>query len=315
MPLTVYGWQSKRYTFGAGRAADTSGKVAAAVQDGLPSKVLSVMSYKVGPNDRIRLIAKFGGAQELVLLDHTGSSPTPSIDRLNEELDLVTDYPNRLPVSATSWYLSFRIEISSNFIDPTPEDPDWPFTTSENFTYYLYKNSNTGQVEGRSEPIVQGDMVPLRNVQCAFYFKDVTPKIRVATVLTDRNGKLQTRLPAGQYEVEFYGGGMNQAQWLLDDRAISVGAGAAVSPWTGGSASDVAQAAEFSFIRSQFSTLYWPGYMVAEDFSPSRSGYRDESAESNGSNYTNYAMQAFGRVFAGVSFVDFVGFAIDPSPE
>lgn len=392
---TTYGWQSKRYLFGSARGAAGNQAVAAAVQEGLPSRLLGTASYFIGTaagkgtvtvtsttltfsqsqdgvvdvntrvtvgdntykvtvktsntvyqiaggvsatdqmfaysNDRVRLIAKIGDAtpgapstSEIVLLDD-GAIGTP-VNRLNEELQL-SNFVGSLPglTGYDNWYLSFRTEIITDFLDPTPESPDWPFVENQEVVLYLYRDLLTQSFTMRSEPIdtnltragvrrttVAPEYLPLSNVQTVFYFANTgSTRLRAATVVSDRAGRIRVPLPAGSYDIVFYGGGILESEWIQN---YPVGAGTTLTPWRGNSTTGVAQAAEYNVVRAQFSTLYWPGYMVAEDFSPERAAYRDESAETN--SYGNdYAIQLFGRVFAGQSWIDFVGMAIDPSPE
>lgn len=317
---TTYGWQSKRYLFGANRTGD----VATSVQTGLPGRMLATAAYYPGIGDRVRIYAKLGGTSELLLLDHTGGSE-PVVNRLDDELAL-SSFPNVLPLPPVSnWYLSFRVEIQTDFRDPTPESPDWPFVANETVTLYLYRDLVSQSTAIRTDPadttVTRGGQVvtvpdpqfmPLARVQTVFYFADdPVLRLRAATVMSDNAGRVQVPLPAGTYNVEFRGGNILPSE---DLQGFVVGAGTNLSPWRGASVAGISQAAEFSQIKSQFSTLYWPGYMVAEDFSPERAQFRNEAAETN--TYGNdYAMQLFGRVFAGKSYVEFVGIALDPPPE
>lgn len=316
---TTYGWQSKRYPFGANRTGD----VATSVQSHLPGRMLCTTSYHVGTGDRVRIVAKLGGTSELVLLDHTGGS-NAAVDRRDAEITLA-DFANVLPGSANSWYLSYRVEITTDYLDPTPEDANWPFANNETVSLYLYKDLVTQANVVRTEPADTGltragvsvtsgtpQFLPLAQVQTVFYFTESgSLRLRAATAVSDTSGRVRVDLPAGTYDVEFYGAGFQDFEYK---RGFVVGAGTNLAPWSGSSVANISQAAEFGQIKAQFSTLYWPGYMVAEDFSPERAHLRDESAETN-SYGNNYALQLFGRVFAGKSYVEFVGIAVDPPPE
>lgn len=320
---TAFGWQSKRYEFALNRDLDAD--VQAAVQAGDPTRLLAMASYYVGPGDRVRIIARLGGASEIVLLDHSYDDATPAVDNLEEELTVTGA---NIPAGPTPWYVSFRVEILTARLDPTPESPDWPFVNSEPVTLYLYKNRQTQSNEIRMEPIESGvtrSNVPvpgtsatyrsLPRVQTVFYFKGMNPRLRAGTAVSDATGRVAVSLPPGQYDVECYGEGFLESEWLTGDRALSVGAGDYLTAWKGSNTTGVQQSAEFGYIKTQFSSLYWPGYMIAEDFAPSRAAFRDEAAENNAANYVTPAFQWFGRVFAGNSYVDFVGIAIDPPPE
>lgn len=253
---------------------------------------------------------------EVVL--YYGTSTTDKINRLSEELNL-TSFPSLrpAPLDEEDWYLSFRVEIDTEFKDPSPESPDWPFVNNTNLTLYLYRNLRTQKFELRSEPVLPTsdtgtpEYMPLKQVQTVFYFAGTPLRFRAATVVSDRDGKIELGLPTGDYNIELYGAGLQQSDWI---EGYTVGAGEYLSPWNGQSTTGITQAAEFNAIKAEFSTLYWPGYVVAEDFSPERAEYRDEDAEVN-TYGGGYAWQLFGRVFAGRSYVDFVGIAVDPSPE
>lgn len=313
MPNTKYGWQSKRYPFGLYQA-----DVASDVQSGLPTKLLCTASYYKHPQDNLKIVAKLGGSSELVLFDSA-----TSVNRLEQELSLGS-FSNVLPANEANWYVSFRVEIDTPFKDPTPESVDWPFIANQDVILYLYKDLLSQSVVLRKEatdtelsragvPVTSqtGRYLPLTNVQTVFYFSEQSVRLRAATAVTDRQGRIRTSLPSGLYDIEFYGGGVLQSEYV---KGYAIGAGNNLTPWKGGSVSGVSQAAEYNAIKSQFSTLYWPGYMIAEDFSPERALYRNEAAETN--TYGNdYAYQMFGRVFAGLTYVDFIGIAIDPSPE
>lgn len=392
--MPIWGWQSKRYTFGAGRSDDTTGAVATAVQSGFPSRFFMTASFSVGIGDTLRLFARFGGAKagtgtvtvaangtvtfsqaqqlrfghviqigatlypirsgsgtsyvtnklvaaattatwslitELLLHEETGTgleSQQPTISYLDDEVDILTVADDLLPDDDETWYVSFRIEIESSFLDPTPESVDWPFLRNEPVELYLYRNQFTRACEVRLEPIETDEdrgglpveltntptYIPLTNVQTLFFFKDTQPTLRAATVISDQIGRVKTMLPPGQFNVCFYGGGFKQSEWLTGNRSLTVGSGTSLVPWLGNSATRVSQNAEFNYIKSTFATFYWPGYVIAEDFTPERIVYRDEAAEVNA--YADaYAIQLFGRVFAGKTFVDFIGIAIDPPPE
>jgi len=394
---TTYGWQSKRYTFGAARDAVGAEDVAATVQAGIPSRLTVAASYYAGIGDTVRLVARLGGQRtgigtvsaaangaltfstaptpaltygqivliggsaypivsgsgtnyvssrqvaaasttswsvvtELELLKHTGTgvpaTDEPALTRLDEEIDLLQVASDLIPGYEADWYISFRVEITSDYLDPTPESVDWPFVRNEAVELYLYRNIITQQVEVRSDPVsdtelvaswrspAQGDRkyLPLQGVQALFFFKDSNPPLRAATVLSDTKGRVATSLPPATYNVRFMGSGINEEYFLVDDRALTVGTGSNLTPWRNASTPKVAQSAEFNCIKSQFGTLYWPGYVVAEDFTPERAPFRDESAETNAYG-DNYAIQLFGRVFAGKSYVDYIGVAIDPPPE
>lgn len=319
---TKFGWQSKRYEFALRR--DQSAAVQAAVQAGDPTRLLAKGSYFVGTGDRVRIIARFGGAEDIVLVDHTGGAEAPAVDRLNQELALTSA---NLPTGGSPWYVSFRVEIHTARLAPSPESVDWPFVNSEPVSLYLYKNLLTQSNEIRLEPIESGVTranVPiegsgtvyrtLKRVQTVFYFKGMNPRLRAATAVSDETGRVSVTLPPGQYEVECYGEGFLEAEWLTGGQALSVGAGEYLTAWKGSNTTGVQASAEFNYLKTQFSTLYWPGYMIAEDFAPDRAAFRDEAAENNAANYDAPAYQWFGRVFAGNSFVDFVGLAIDPPP-
>lgn len=382
--MPTYGWQSKRYLFGSNRAGD----VATNVQDGLPARLLGVMSHYIGTGDTVKLIARLGGpsspaglgtvtvaattltftppasppegfsfdnylavgytvvvgANRYVLVSRTSAtqwvieggqtasnqswsyvpevvlywatSSAIKINRLGEEIDL-TLFPNSRPSIIGDWYLSFRLEITTDYLDPSPESPDWPFVNNTNVTLYLYRNLRTQRFEMHTDPVNPNsdtgtpEYLPLNQVQTVFFFGNTPLRFRAATVVSDNNGKIELALPTGDYNIEFHGGGIVQSDWV---EGFTVGAGDYLTPWKGTSTSGVSQAAEFNSIKNEFSTLYWPGYVVAEDFSPERAQYRDENAEVN-TYGNNYAWQLFGRVFAGKSFVDFVGIAVDPPPE
>lgn len=316
--MPTYGWQSKRYLFGQ----NLTGEVDDAVQSGFPSRLLGMTSYFLGGTDRIKLVARFGGSAELTLLDHTNGSP-PSVYLLDQEVDLLP-IANLMPADPATWYLSFRLELETDYRDPTPESPDWPFVANSDVSFYLYRDLLTQSVEIRQDPIDTNrdrggnlltttvpEYLPIKQVQAVFYFAGGGEKLRVATAISDSTGLIRTALPAGTYDVEFYGGGILQSEWLY---GYTVGAGDTLTPWLGRSTAGISQAAEFSAIRTAFSTLYWPGYIVAEDFAPERAAYRDEAAETNAYG-NNYAIQRFGRVFAGRSYVEFVGLAVDPPPK
>lgn len=314
MPNSTYGWQSKRYLFGANR----TGSVETSVQGGLPSRLLVTSSFFKGQGDNLKLVAKLGGTSELTLLD-----TATNVNLLDQEL-VLSEYNNVLPASEANWYLSFRVEINTPYRDPSPESMDWPFIANQDVTLYLYKDLLTQSVVVRSQPAdtelsrsgvpvtnAQARFLPMPRVQTVFYFSDQNVRLRAATTVSDEAGRIRTSLPAGKYDIEFYGGGVVQSEYI---KGYVIGAGNNLTPWKGGTVSGISQAAEYNSIKAQFSTLYWPGYMVAEDFSPERANYRDENAETN--TYGNdYAIQLFGRVFAGISYVEFIGVAIDPSPE
>lgn len=253
---------------------------------------------------------------EVVL--YYGTSAVDKINRLSEELNL-TSFPSLrpAPLNEEDWYLSFRIEIDTEFKDPSPESPDWPFVNNTDVTLYLYRNLRTQKFELRSDPVNPTsdtgtpEYLPLKQVQTVFYFAGTPLRFRAATVISNSDGRIDVSLPTGDYNIEFYGSGLQQSDWL---EGYTVGAGEYLSPWAGQSTTGIAQAAEFNAIKAEFSTLYWPGYVVAEDFSPERAEYRDENAEVN-TYGDGYAWQLFGRVFAGRSYVDFVGIAVDPPPE
>lgn len=319
--MPVYGWQSKRYLFGQYQA-----NVSDDVQQGSPSRFIATASYFKGTGDHIKIIADFGGVDDLLLLD---TSQVPEVNRLNQEIDLLGDPElvslNLLPANPNDWFVSFRIEITTDLRDPSPTSPEWPFVNNSDVTLYLYRNLLTQAVEVRSEPIDIGltragvplstavpEYVPLKHVQTVFYFSGQSVKLRAATVISDKTGCVKTALPAGSYDIEFYGAGILPSEYL---QGYTVGAGDNLTPWSKTSTSGVAQAAEFSAIKNEFSTLFWPGYVVAEDFSPERAHLRDEDWQSNPSYGNNLALQLYGRVFAGKSYVDFIGVAIDPPPE
>lgn len=315
--LTTYGWQSKKYLFGA----NYSGDVATAVQSGSPGRILCTAACYAAPTDRVRIIARLGGTSELVLLDRTGA--VDAVNLLDQEVNL-GNFANVLPASDANWYVDFRVEISTPYKDPTPESVDWPFIDNDTVTLYLYRDLVTQSVVVRTDPMDSGTTragtpvtsdasryLPLKRVQTVFYFSDQTVRLRAATVVSDGIGKVSVALPSGAYDIEFYGGNVLESEYL---KGYVVGAGTNLSPWKGGTVSGIAQASEYNAIKAQFSTLYWPGYMIAEDFSPERLQYRNEAAETN-SYGNNYAYQLFGRVFAGLSYVEFIGIAVDPPPE
>lgn len=393
----TYGWQSKRYTFGAAREAVGAEEVAATVQAGVPSRLTVAASYYAGVGDTVRLVARLGGQKtgtgtvaaaangtltfsvapspalaygqvvliggnaypilsgsgtsyvssrkvaaastgtwsvvtELELLKHTGTgvpaTDEPTLTRLDEEIDLLQVVADLLPSNEADWYISFRVEITTEYLDPTPESVDWPFVRNEAVKLYLYRNVVTQQVEVRTDPIsdtelitswrspAQGDRryLPLQGVQALFFFKDSNPPLRAATILSDAKGQVAAMLPPATYNVRFFGGGIGAEHFLIDDQALTVGTGSSLTPWLNASTPRVAQSAEFNHLKTQFSTLYWPGYVIAEDFTPERAVLRDEAAETNAYG-DNYAIQLFGRVFAGKSYVDYIGVAIDPPPE
>lgn len=409
--MPTYGWQSKRYTFGAARDEEASAPVVAAVQPGLPSRLIATASYYIGYGDTLRIVARFGGVRpgndpaatgtpvtvavtslgvmtfsatqsfkfgHVILINNvaypirSGSGTTyqtskknaaktataawsvisevvlfeqqklplpeepsappledpPGINLFEEELDLAEIGTSLLPDAEEDWYVSFRIEITSEYRDPTPESVDWPFVNNEPVELYLYRNLQTQIPEIRFEETdvsawrsnqvtrvtATPTYMPLVGVQAIFYFKDVQPAVRAATITSDSTGLVKTSLPPAQYDVHFYGQGFTHNEWLVDDNALTVGVGASLTPWRGNATSGVSQAAEFNAIKSQFATLYWPGYVIAEDFAPARNVYRDEEAEVNAYG-ESYALQLFGRVFAGKSYVDYFGLAIDPPPE
>lgn len=394
---TTYGWQSKRYPFGAARDAEGAEEVAATVQAGIPSRLTVAGSYYAGIGDTVRLVARFGGQKtgtgtvsaaangtltfsqapnpaltygqvvligegaypilsgsgtsyvssrkvaaastgtwsvvtELELLKHTGTgveaTDEPTLTRLDDEIDLLQVAEDLIPADETDWYVSFRVEITSEYLDPTPESVDWPFVRNEAVELYLYRNMVTQQVEVRFDPISDTELVaswrvptqgnrkylPLQGVQAVFFFKDSNPPLRAATVLSDAKGRVATSIPPATYNVRFIGSGIGEEHFLVDDQALTVGTGSNLTPWRNASTPRVAQSAEFTFLKSQFGTLYWPGYVIAEDFTPERAEFRDEAAETNAYG-ENYAIQLFGRVFAGKSYVDYIGIAIDPPPE
>lgn len=317
MPKT-YGWQSKRYPFGQYQA-----QVSGDVQQGSPARFLATASYYCPEHvgDDLKIIADFGGTSELVLLD---TAATPKVDLLNEEIDL-TDTPALLPtVDPSSWHVSFRVEITTDARDPSPVSPEWPFVNNSEVTLYLYRNLFTQAIEVRTDPVdtnatrgniprtaAEPQYMPLTHVQTVFYFANSPVKLRAATVVSDKVGCVKTALPAGQYDIEFYGAGILSSEYLL---GYTVGAGDTLTPWKASSTTGIAQAAEFNSIKNEFSSLYWPGYVITEDFSPERAHLRDEAWKVNA--YGNdLALQLFGRVFAGSTYVDFVGIAIDPPPE
>jgi hypothetical protein len=389
----TYGWQSKRYEFGAGYV----GEVADHIQPGIPSRLLGIANYRrfdVEPlevddpqPDHVRIAVQFGGAldeagpgtvnvtpgkltfsqapdslaagylvtvgsgnsrkvytlkqpvvgstTEWEIVGGQAASSQPwtytaevalvdtaaGIDRREEEISLLS-FPALL--TEDEWYVRYRIEITTDTVNLSPNSPDWPFINSETVDLYFYRDLLTQSVLVRPEPLdtrldrrgrprtsSTPEFMPLAGVQVVFYFANTPLRFRAYTAVTDNAGRITAKVPPAQYNIEFYGAGARQSEWLTN---YTVGAGEHISPWKGSSSSRVSQAAEFGFLKAQFSTLYWPGYVVMEDFAPERQLLRDES-DVNLSYVNNYAWHLFGRVFAGKSFVDYLGIAIDPPPE
>jgi hypothetical protein len=314
--MPTYGWQSKKYPFGQYQA-----QVSGEVQQGTPARFLAVASYYCPDEtttDDLKIVANFGGTSELVLVN-----TATNVDLLNDEIDL-TATPTLLPVNPANWHVSFRVEITTDARDPSPTSPEWPFVNNSDVTLFLYRNLLTQAIEIRTEPLdsnyTRGGIprtnenpqyVPLTHVQTVFYFSNSPVKLRAATVISDKVGCVKTGLPAGQYDIEFYGAGILPSEYI---QGYTIGAGDTLTPWKASSTTGIAQAAEFNAVKAEFSTLYWPGYVIAEDFSPERALLRDEDWKANAYG-NNLAWQLFGRVFAGSTYVDFVGIAIDPPPE
>jgi hypothetical protein len=314
MPTFV--WNSKPYTFGAAREA--SPEVSEAIQPGFPKRLLVTGSYRRATGEHIRIFVKLGGSGELKVLD---TSTTPKVDLLDQEIDLLTSGSNLLPASDLNWALSFRVEFDAAQRDPNPESPNSPFAPHSNVTLYLYRDLLTQNIVVRSDPMetdttrsnipvtsAQQRYVPLKHVQTVFYFSNQPSKVRAATVVSNSVGRITASLPAGKYDIEMYGGGIIESDW---PRGYPVGAANNLTPWQGSSTTSVTQAAEFNVLRSQFATLFWPGYVVMEDFTDERAQFRSESLAAP----ETHALQLYGRALAGSSFVEFIGIAVDPSPE
>lgn len=320
--MTDYTYRSKFYPFGAAVTVGNplySDVVHGTVRSGVPTKLLVTSSWGRGVpiagtvypgNDtesaaltspeHVKLTINFGAAgSDLVVLDTSAGT-----NELNTEIDDITPY---LPTTGgnpdpSAWGLQFTITLT---VDPTTS-PD--FEPTELFTAWTYLEKSTGTPVVRFEPFGVADASlyqPIGGVQAQFYARGTDQ--RVGLGVSDSGGELQVLVPAGTYDMRLYGYGFSEQDWLTGSNGVTVGTSTNSGPF-GSTTSDVAKNAEFSQIKTLFSSLHWPGYMVPEDFTDSRASDRDDPGG------TTPAAQNFGRVYAGLSWVEYVGIAIDPSP-
>lgn len=320
--MTDYTYRSKFYPFGAAATVGNplfSDDVHGTVRSGVPTKLLVSSSWGRGvpvgsavypgndtesadltAEEHVKISVNFGLAgSDLVVLDTSAST-----NSLNTEIDDLSAY---LPLSGgtpdpSAWGIQFTITLS---VDPTTM-PD--FEPTELFTAWTYIEKATGRPVFRFEPFGVADAAlyqPVGGVQVQFYARDTNQ--RVGLGVSDSGGEMQVLVPAGTYDVRLYGYGFSEQDWLTGSNGVTVGTSTNAGPF-GSTTSDVAKTAEFSQIKTLFSSLHWPGYMVPEDFTDTRASDRDDPAG------TTPANQHFGRVYAGRSWVEYVGIAVDPSP-
>lgn len=151
---------------------------------------------------------------------------------------------------------------------------------------------------------------PLGGVQAQFFAAGTD--INFLTTVSDPNGVITGTLPPGSYDVLFYGGGIPPEMFLTGTKALSVGTSDAVSRF-GDTASDIAQSADFTSVKNTFASLKWVGYMVVEDFTTGRAQFRNETADATDA-FSQSAIYNFGRIYRGLSYIDFIGVGLDPGP-
>lgn len=301
MTQTSYIYQSKTYTFGAGEANST---VAGAVKTGVPTTALVMASWgralqadvaSLPRDEHVKLVVNFGKAgTDYVVLDTQNN-----IDLLNQEL---TDLGGYLPSAnpASTWSIQFTVTFK---VDSTTKSD---YMATELFQGYPSRNRTTHYPEFHLSPMPLETHEPLMGVQAVFIPRGAD--FTLATAVSDVYGRLTCYLPPGSYDVQLHGSGFQTTDWLTGGMAVTLGAGSSLAPFGRGTV-DVVKAGEFNYLKSLFSSLGWPGYMVAEDFTDARKGYRVDNPSADTAAYQN-----FGRIYRGLSWMEYFGIVTDPNP-
>lgn len=271
---------------------------------GVPTRVLPVISYNqattltddIPENEHVRVQISFKNpwADPITVLD-TGINTVT--DLTGNSINL-SSFPSALPVSPDKWGFHYRVTISS---DPTTESR---FVRTERFVAYTVRNKVSRRIE-----LLQSPATDLNTYQILpglqLTLKEKGTDTVVGHCVSTGSGVAEVMMPPGSYDIEIYGLGATHQDWLVGDKSISLGTSSTLTPW-GTRTNDTVQKAEFANILSVFSSLSWPGYIIAEDFTDPRKAY--QVTQSNPVNWN------FGRIYRGLSYVEFLGFALDPSP-
>jgi hypothetical protein len=152
--------------------------------------------------------------------------------------------------------------------------------------------------------------VPLSGIQVQFFAAGTN--ILFLTTVSNINGVVAGTLPPGSYDVKFYGGQITPDLWLTGNKALAVGVSDSVSRF-GDTGDDISQAADFTSVKNTFASMAWVGYMVVEDFTTRRAQFRNEASDGT-DVFAQSAIYNFGRLYRGLSYIDFIGVGLSPQP-
>lgn len=320
MANTAWVYRSKAYPFGSAYAVSSplnSTAVTDAVKSGVPTRLYVTAAYGRGTvaesrgvltaDEHIRIAVNFGRTNngQLVELPIMDTRPNSGVSLKTEMvIENLTDY---LPLSGGvpnpfGWHVQLTVTIYAD--ERTPSR----YAVTETFVAYCYRDETTRQIEFRRDRVPPNiRYTPIGGVQVGFYAKD-TP-LQLGHDISSPTGRVEVKLPVGSYDVKMFGGGYSQRDWLTGTRAIAVGQSSTSTPF-GTTYTTLAKAAEFGIIKTAIANYRWPGYLIPEDFTDERKAFTANlnSGERPVDHY-------FGRIYKGLSFVEYVGIAVDPRPK
>lgn len=320
MANTPWIYRSKVYPFGNAYAVGSplnSSAVTSAVKSGYPTRLYVTASYgqgtvansrgRITTDEHIRIAVNFGRTSggsvvELPIID---TRPTSGVtDKNNMVVEGLTDY---LPLSGGvpdpfGWSVQLTVTIFAD--EKTKSD----YAMTETFIGYCYRDDTTNRMEFRRDRVPPNvKYTPVSGVQVGFYSKGTN--LMLGHDISDVRGRVEVVVPVGSYDVQFRGNGYTRNDWLTGDRALAIGQSSTNTPF-GVTNTTIAKAAEFGTIKTAVANYRWPGYLIPEDFTDDRKSYK-----ANLSSSEKPVDHYFGRIYKGLSWVEYVGIAVDPSPK